>query len=95
MTWKLKYTKKAKNDLRILPKEVGVRIFRKIEFYSKQENPLHHAKTLKINSKKRYRFRIGEYRAIFRIDKKGEIKILMILRISHRKNIYIVYKHYY
>jgi len=37
----------------------------------------------------RFRFRIGDYRAIFAIDKSGKIQILMILNVKHRKEIYL------
>jgi mRNA-degrading endonuclease RelE of RelBE toxin-antitoxin system len=35
-----------------------------------------------------YRFRIGDYRAIFDVDENNNIKILLILTIGHRKDIY-------
>lgn len=35
-----------------------------------------------------YRFRIGDYRATFDLNEEGEITILYILSIKHRKNAY-------
>ena len=35
-----------------------------------------------------FRFRIGDYRAIFRPDSRGQIVILLILRVGHRSEIY-------
>jgi mRNA-degrading endonuclease RelE of RelBE toxin-antitoxin system len=40
------YTRKAKNDLVGLPKNIQKRIVMKIYFYSRQENPLKFAKPL-------------------------------------------------
>lgn len=88
MNWKTTYTEKALKDLSNLPKKVGQRVFDKIEFFAKQSDPLVFAKNLKNSDFGHYRFRIGDYRAIFDIDEKGEIKILLILTIKHRKDVY-------
>lgn len=82
------YTKNARQDLHHLEKAVAKRIIKKIAFFSEQKNPFTSAKKLEGSMPGQYRFRIGDYRAIFDIDKKGNIYILMILRIKHRKDIY-------
>lgn len=82
------YTEHAANDLRDLEKKTARRIINKIYFFSQQKNPIKFAKKLKNSALGQYRFRIGDYRALFDVDKKGNIQILMILRIKHRKDIY-------
>ena len=87
--YKIKYNKWARFDLKRLDENTARRIIRKIEFYAEQEKPLSFAKQLKGFTPNRYRFRIGDYRVIFMIDNENlEIKILVILRIKHRKDIY-------
>jgi mRNA-degrading endonuclease RelE of RelBE toxin-antitoxin system len=82
------YTKDATHDLAGLPKKIARRIVDKIEFFRTQPEPLHFAKRLTNFEPGQFRFRIGDYRAIFDVDSKGAIHILMILRIKHRKDIY-------
>ena len=82
------YAKTAIRDLSSLPKQAARRIVDKIRFYRRQPDPLSFAKKLTNLGLGQYRFRIGDYRAIFDVDKNGEIKVLMILRIKHRKDVY-------
>jgi len=78
----LSYTPNSKNLT------TAQKIILKIRYFSEQENPLRFAKKLKPPFEDLYRFRIGEYRVIFEIESKKEIKLLFILRIKHRKDIY-------
>lgn len=82
------YTESAKADIQGLEKKTAQRILKKVLFYSSQNNPLSFAKPLNNVSAGRFRFRVGEYRIIFRIEHNGTIHILMILRVGHRKDIY-------
>ncbi|KKQ71783.1 MAG: hypothetical protein UT33_C0018G0011 [Candidatus Peregrinibacteria bacterium GW2011_GWC2_39_14] len=81
------YSEKALKDLNKLPRPTSDYITNKIDFFRHQENPFLFAKKLK-GLFDLYRFRIGDYRAVFSVDDKGNIKILVILRIKHRKEIY-------
>ena len=85
---KVFYTHKAGEDLRNLDQKSAKRIIKKISFFSNQKNFLSFAKKLQNTAIGTYRFRIGDYRAIFDIDAKGSIQILVILRIKHRKDVY-------
>lgn len=82
------YTEHARDDLKRLEIKTARRIVEKIVFFSQQRNPLEFAKKLKNSSLGQYRFRIGDCRALFDVDKKGTMQILMILRIKHRKDVY-------
>lgn len=87
--YRVDYSKDAIKNLRKLDLQIAQRIVKKIFFFSQQKNPLAFAKPLKNLGTGRYRFRIGDYRAIFQVDSNGELQILMILKIKHRKDIYI------
>lgn len=82
------YTADARLDLRALDIKIANRIINKLFYYSQQKNPFSYAKKLTDSKIGTYRFRIGHYRALFDIDSKGILQILMILRIKHRKDIY-------
>lgn len=83
------YSEHALSDLKKLDPSVARKIIKKIQFYSEQDDVLVFSKPLHVLGDKRYRFRIGKYRAIFTIGKNGAINILMILSIKHRKDIYV------
>lgn len=85
---KVIYTDHSRKDLKKMPIETARRIIKKISFFGKQTNPLDFAKKLSNPALGTYRFRVGEYRVIFDIDRNGEIYILFILRIKHRKDLY-------
>ena len=75
----------AVKDLRKLPRAVQKRIGLKLQFYANQADPMTYAVPL-IGSPKagQYRFRIGEYRAVF--DK--DYETIVILYIEHRRDVY-------
>lgn len=83
------YSKNSIQDLGKIDRLIAQRIIKKISFFSRQNDIFKFAKPLKGFSDDKYRFRIGDYRAIFKIDQSGNIQILMILNIKHRKDIYL------
>ena len=85
---KLIFTAHSLDDLARLDKKVAKRISDKLEWYIKQSDPLSFASKLKPPLENFWRFRFGDYRAIFEITKKGELRLLIILRIKHRKEVY-------
>jgi mRNA interferase RelE/StbE len=76
------FTKKAVTDLEKLDETTRLRIARKLKEYS--NSPLQFARKLSNPQLGAYRFRIGDFRAIF--DLVGEK--IVILRIGNRKDIY-------
>lgn len=82
------YDRHAVEDLRLFSRKIADHITTKIAWYASQDDPLHFAKKLKPPFNDLYRFRIGDYRAIFEIEPKKEIRLLFILRIKHRKYVY-------
>jgi mRNA interferase RelE/StbE len=88
VNYRLSYTKKSLSDLERLDKKIAKRILDKLLFYIEQKEPLHFAKPLNDSDVGEYRFKIGDYRASFDLDKDGKIHILYILHIKHRKDIY-------
>jgi len=81
------YSIDSKKDLKELSVRIAQRIIKKIAFYAEQIDIKPFCKPLQ-GFRNRYRFRIGEYRAIFSIDPAGALQILTILKIKNRKDIY-------
>lgn len=75
-------------DLKELDKKAARRILNKVDFYCLQSNPLQYAKKLINFPFGNYRFRVGDYRVIFDLDNKGNIIILIILTVRHRREAY-------
>ncbi|MCK9185859.1 type II toxin-antitoxin system RelE/ParE family toxin [Candidatus Gracilibacteria bacterium] len=86
--YKIIYSKNSVKDLRKIDKTIAQRIIKKVFFFSKQKDISKFSKPLKGFGNNRYRFRIGDYRVIFKVNSTGEVRILMILNIKHRKEIY-------
>ncbi|MBS4029702.1 MAG: type II toxin-antitoxin system RelE/ParE family toxin [Ignavibacteriales bacterium] len=60
------------------------RIVAKLEFYFAQKNPLQYAEKMKDSKYGDWRFRIGDYRVLFDIEK----DTANILKLGDRKEIY-------
>ncbi len=82
MVYQILYTKTALKDIKRLDIIVKKRLKNKIELFA--INPLAFSKKLINNSIGQYRFRLGNYRIIFDIEKDR----IIILRAGHRREIY-------
>jgi mRNA interferase RelE/StbE len=80
--YELIFEKRALNFLNKLEHNIKKRIWNKLQ--ECKENPFRYLEHL--TEIKGYKLRIGDYRLI--IDLEQKIKILHILKIGHRKNIY-------
>lgn len=89
MVYKVLYTESAQRDLSKIDRLDVRKILTKIDNILELTNPLSKAKRLTNYQPATYRFRIGDYRAVFRLDHKtNQIIILIILKIAHRKDVY-------
>lgn len=76
--------RRAEKDLKKLPSELFQRLIAKIQSLS--ENPKPQGSRKITGSKRDWRIRIGDYRAIYEIDEKE--KLVKIMRIRHRREAY-------
>ena len=81
----LYFVEDVEKDLSKLDKVIAQRIFDKLIWYAENFEFIV-PEPLLGNFKNMYKFRIGDYRAIYTIDKKN--KIITIHIIEHRKDIY-------
>lgn len=82
------YTHIAEKELTKLPKQLARRIVFKVIENASQPDALARAKALTGRFAGAYRYRIGDYRAVFVLDDEGNIVVLTVLTIKHRKDIY-------
>lgn len=89
MVYKLVYSKQAEKDLARLDNAIAVKILKNLDLLIKLMNPFVKAKKLTGFGIPTYRFRVGDYRVVFRKDERtGRLVILVVLRIAHRKEVY-------
>lgn len=88
MAFGIRYAQSATQDLSALDQTTSQRIATKIRHYCSTDKPLTFAIALHGGLKGHYRFRIGEYRAIFILENNVMITICVIERIKHRKEVY-------
>ena len=84
MKFELKIESRARNDIQSLDSVVQKRVAKKLKFYLDQDDPIQYAKKLVDSKVGNYRWRIGNFRAVFDIDG----NVIKLLRIQHRKDVY-------
>jgi len=84
MEWQVEFKSKAVKEIDKLPTKIRQRILIKLRFYAGQEEPFDFAEKLKDYRFGEYRFRIGDYRVVFDVNRDKVI----ILKVGHRKDIY-------
>ena len=82
MRYNLVYTKRAVRDIKKLDSTIKKRVGTTLLKY--KENPLDFSEALKNSDLGTYRFRIGDYRVIFDIERND----IVVLRVGHRREIY-------
>ena len=85
MAYKVVYLDQVEQDLKKLDKSIIRKILSRIETYLARD-PKELGKPLKGEFQGYWRYRWGDYRVIYKISER-EVLIL-ILRISHRKDVY-------
>lgn len=88
MHYELQWARRAQEDLRALDPGVARRIIEKVQTYAQTSDPMRFAKPLVGTFRGKFRFRIGDYRAIFRRDNNGTLHVLIVLQVAHRREVY-------
>lgn len=84
MNWTWEYTKQAERDIKKLPRDIAKRLIKKLDYFVNSGNPLEFAEPLVNADIGQYRFRVGDYRIIFDIER----EIVVVLTLGHRKDVY-------
>jgi mRNA interferase RelE/StbE len=82
VTYRLVYTHRAARDIAALDPKTKERIGAQLVLY--KEEPLRHAERLVHAPLGSFRFRIGDYRVVFDLEREE----IVVLRVGHRREIY-------
>ena len=85
LAWKVEITKSAEKIINKLDKNIKKRISIFIKKVA-SDNPRLKGKVLKGNKKDLWRYRVGDYRIICRIE--DEVITIVVLAVGHRGDIY-------
>jgi len=77
-------TSHALKQLQKLPREIQIRIIKKLDFFCQQEDPFDYVEPLIRSELGTYRFRVGDYRIICDLENGA----FLILLVGHRRHIY-------
>lgn len=87
MAWTLEYDRRVLKDLRKLDRKVQKKI---LDFFDERvapsSDPRSMGKSLKSTFSGLWRYRIGDYRAVCRIEDRKFV--ILVLRIAHRRKVY-------
>ncbi len=87
MKYRVEYTKTAVNQLKKMDKKIAALILSYIEEKLVDcENPRLFGKALQGNLDDKWRYRVGEYRILAKIE--DDAVVIVIVEIGHRKKIY-------
>lgn len=85
--WTLSFEKEAKRDFKKLPRTIQERIWSFLtERVIPHADPHHSGKTLHGSLRGLWRYRIGDYRVVCRIEKTSIT--LLVVAVGHRSTIY-------
>lgn len=84
--YRIEIAHQALKDLMKIPRSWQERIRNEIKRLGTEPRKRSHVKKLKGGPKNRYRLRVGDYRIVFDIE--DVVKIILVVRIGHRKEIY-------
>ena len=87
MAWIVEFSKTAVKQLKKIDKHEQKKIINFLrEKIENQSNPKLHGKSLTGDKSDLWRYRVGDYRIICKLENKA--LIILVLTIGHRKNIY-------
>lgn len=83
--YQIEFRPTAVKDLKKLPSAIRKRIAEKLDYYRNQADPLNYATKLTGFGKGGdYRFRVGQYRIVFDLEKDK----ITVLYVEHRREVY-------
>lgn len=83
--YRIEYSKDIEKDLKKIPKKDVTKIFDRVSLLAKDPRP-HGVKSLQGSQKGLHRIGSGNYRIVYEI--KDDKLVILITRVSHRKDVY-------
>ena len=85
---RIEWSARAKKDMRRITVTDRARIVSKVEQYSR--NPSSFAnQVIALSGSEYWRLRVGKYRVIFKWEHTGNLTVLVVLRVRHRREAYV------
>ena len=87
MTWTVEWDDRARRELRRLDRQVQIKILRYFrERIATDKNPRRLGHGLRHELQGLWRYRIGDYRAVCRIE--DDYLVVLVLVVGHRRSVY-------
>lgn len=86
MGWRVELTRRAEKELAKINRADALRIAGYLDEVGKLDNPRQRGKALTANLSGLWRYRIGNYRALCRLD--DGVLLVLVLKIGHRSAVY-------
>ena len=86
MAWTLDFDAAAQRQLRKLPRDVGEHIVESLQQVAGSDNPRQRGKAMVGERKGYWRYRMGDYRVIARIEDRR--MVIVVITVGHRREIY-------
>lgn len=86
MVWRIEFDEAAAKDLKKLPQSEQKKILKAIRHIAALPTPRTAGKALKGSFGTLWRYRMGNYRIICKIE--DSILVILVVAVGHRKNIY-------
>ena len=86
LSFEIVFTSNVKKEIQKLPKKEVNKILNFLKQQSLRDNPRTQGKPLKGKLREFWRYRVGQFRIISKIEDKQ--LIVLVVRIAHRKNAY-------
>ena len=88
MSYRVEYTQLAVKQLKKMDKKIAAFIIAYIEARLVDcENPRLHGKALQGNLQDKWRFRVGDYRILAKIE--DGVVLIIVVEVGHRKDVYL------
>ena len=85
---KIEWSARAIKDMRRIAATDRARIISKVEQYARKPSAFANQVIALVGSEYR-RLRVGKYRVIFKWDQAGELTVMVVLRVRHRREAYV------
>ena len=86
MAYNIVFEEPAAKQLKKLPKNIAERILGYLEEVAKLANPKQRGEPLAANYAGYWRYRIGDYRVVCKIE--NDILLIKVIKVGHRKDVY-------
>ncbi len=86
MAWKIELSRRAEKDLATIDKPEALRIVNYLSELGSLENPRLRGKSLTGNLSGLWRYRVGSWRILSRIE--DNRLLVLVVKIGHRNNVY-------